>query len=425
MDDRLIKVLLIEDDLRYAWLVREMLATERGTVFRLECASQLSTGLDRLAAGGVNVLLLDLSLQGEQGFEAFARVQAQAPDVPLIVLTSLDDRALAMKAIQKGAQDYLVKGRLDGDQLVCALRYAIERKRVEKMLMQQYHELALLNRAIQAFNSTLDLDRVLATVLDEVCRLLNVAACSIWLIEPETGDLVCRQAAGTKWEVAQGWRLSPGEGLAGWTASHGESLIVADASLDERHSVGLDQITGLELRSVLTVPLQVRERMMGVLQVLDTEANRFSAVDLTLLEPLATAAAVALENARLYEETERLRAFNEKIVHSMEEGILLDDAEGCITFVNSKTTELLGYTPGELVGQHRNLLFAPEYMVEVEKENSKLARGIPSRYDVELLTKDGGSVPVIVSAKPLFNEGRFAGVLSVLIRIADGGGGGG
>jgi PAS domain S-box-containing protein len=417
MDDRLIKVLLIEDDLRYAWLVREMLSTERGALIQLECASELSTGLDRLAMGGVDVILLDLSLQDSRGFDTFARVQGQAPDVPVIVLTQLDDQALAMKTIRRGAQDYLVKGRVDGDQLVCAMRYAIERKRMEQVLAQQYHELALLNRAIQAFSSTLDLNQVLATVLEEVRRLLDVVACSIWLIEPETGDLVCRQAAGRKSEVVQGWRLSAGEGIVGWVAGYGESLVVPDALMDERHFVGIDQVTGLRLRSILTVPLQVRERVIGVLQVLDSEANRFSSADLMLLEPLATAAAAALENARLYEEAEKLRAFNEKIVQSMEEGILLEDAAGCITFVNAKAAELVGYAPEELVGKHRMDILVPEYLAAVERESAKWAQGVSTRYDVELLVKDGQRVPVIVSARPMLNDGRLTGVLSVLIDV--------
>jgi PAS domain S-box-containing protein len=418
MDDRPIKVLLIEEDLRYAWRVREMLSQVRGALFHLECASQFSAGLDRLEMSNIDVVLLGLSPQDTLGLDTLAKVQARAPGVPMIVLSRFDDQALAMKAIRKGAQDYLVREEVDGTQLSCAMRYAIERKRMEAVLAQEYHELGLLNRAIQAFSSTLDLDRVLAAVLEETRSLLNVSACSVWLIEPETGDLVCRQATGQKGDIVHGWRLAPGEGIAGLVAIEGQSLIVPDASLDERHFGGVDQLTGLELRSILTVPLQVRGKVIGVLQVLDSEPNRFSTADLTLLEPLATAAAAALENARVYEEAERLRAFNEKIVHSMEEGVLLDDAAGHITFVNAKAAEVLGYDPDELVGQHRMVVLAPECLIAIEEESAKWAKGISSRYEAELLTKDGRRVPVVVSARPMFSDGRFAGVLSVLINLS-------
>jgi len=417
MDDRPVKALLIEEDLRYAWRVREMLLQVRGALFHLECASQLSAGLDRLEMGGIDVVVLGLSPQDTVGFDALAQVQARAPDVPLIVLSRFDDQALAMKAIRKGAQDYLIRGEVEGTQLACSMRYAIERKRMETVLAQQYHELGLLNRAIQAFSSSLDLDQVLATVLEETRHLLKVVACSIWLVEPETGDLVCQQATGHKSEVVHGWRLSPGEGIAGLVAIEGQSLIVPDASLDERHFGGVDQLTGLALRSILTVPLQVRGKVIGVLQVLDTEPDRFSTADLTLLEPLAAAAAAALENARVYEEAERLRAFNEKIVQGLEEGVLLDDAAGHITFVNAKAANLLGYAPEELLGQHRMVVLAPEYLIAIEEESAKWAKGISSRYEAELLTKDGRHVPVIVSARPMFGDGRFTGVLSVLINL--------
>jgi PAS domain S-box-containing protein len=259
---------------------------------------------------------------------------------------------------------------------------------------------------------------VLSTVLEEVRLLLNVAACSIWLVEPDTGDLVCHEATGHKGGAVRGWRLASGEGIVGWAAQHGESLIVPDASLDERYFGGVDQVTGLELRSILAVLLCARERVVGVIEVLDTEVNRFNTADLTLMEPLAAAAASALENARLYEETERLRAFNEKIVQSMEEGVLLEDAAGHIAFVNSKAAKILGYTPEEMVGKRWMAFLAPEYLVSVGDESEKWRQGIPSRYEAELLTKDDQRIPVIVSARPLFNETRFTGVLSVLIDIA-------
>jgi PAS domain S-box-containing protein len=417
MEDRPIKALLIEEDLKYAWRVREMLSQVRGALFHLECASQLSAGLDRLEMGGIDVVMLGIAPQDTLGFDALAQVQSRAPNVPLIVLSRFDDQALAMKAIRRGAQDYLIRGEVEGTQLACSMRYAIERKRMETMLAQQYHEVGLLNRAIQAFGSSLDLDQVLVTVLEETRHILGVVACSVWLVEPKTGDLVCRQATGQKSDVVSGWRLSPGEGIAGLVAIEGQSLIVPDAAMDERHFIGLDQVTGLALRSILTVPLQIRGKIIGVLQVLDTEPNRFSTADLTLLEPLATAAAAALENARVYEEAERLRAFNERILQSMEEGVLLDDSAGHITFVNTKAAKLLGYAPEELLGQHRMIVLAPEYLIAIEEESAKWAKGISSRYEAELLTKDGQHVPVIVSARPMFGDGRFTGVLSVLINL--------
>lgn len=302
-----IKVLLVEDNPEDARLIRRMLARARTATFDLLCVEQLSTGLERLAEGGVDVVLLDLSLPDSGGLETFVKVQAQAPQVPIIVLTALDDEALSVRAVRESAQDYLVKGQVvagQGDLLVRAVCHAIERKRVEEVLRQRNRELELLNRAAQMLNSTLDLDQVLVTVLEEVRHLLGVAASSVWLLDRESGELLCRQAAGPQSDVVRGWRLALGEGIAGWVARHGESLIVPDAWDDGRHFAGVDRQTGLELRSILSVPLRTKGDVIGALQVLDEQTARFGPTDLALLELLAASAASAIENAWLFERVQ-------------------------------------------------------------------------------------------------------------------------
>jgi GAF domain-containing protein/nitrogen-specific signal transduction histidine kinase len=181
----------------------------------------------------------------------------------------------------------------------------VKRRRTEETLQQRNRELALLNRASRVLTSTLDLDLVLATVLEEARGLLGIAACSVWLIDPATDELVCRQATGPQSEIVRGWQLAPGQGIAGWVAQNDESLIVPDTQADERHFRGVDQQTGIQLRSILTVPLRVTQEVIGVLQVADTEIDHFQTADLTLAKSLAVTAAVAIENAQLYEQAQR------------------------------------------------------------------------------------------------------------------------
>jgi PAS domain S-box-containing protein len=185
---------------------------------------------------------------------------------------------------------------------VLLLHDVTDRKHAEEILLRRNRELALFNRAGQAFTSTLDLDRVFTTVLDEVRHLLNVAICSVWLADPDTGELVCRQARGPSSEVVRGWRLPPGQGLTGWVYQNERSLMVGDTRQDERHFKEVDERTGWELRSILSVPLRVKERTIGTLEVTDTEADRFTPADLALVESLAATAAIAIENARLYDQ---------------------------------------------------------------------------------------------------------------------------
>jgi signal transduction histidine kinase len=153
--DRPIKVLLIEDNPGDARLIQELLRGATTAQFELTCVERLAAGLQRLAEETFDVLLLDLGLPDSQGLDTFTKTQTQAPDVPIVLLTALDDEAFALEAVRKGAQDYLVKGQVDSNLLARAMRYAIERHRAEAALRQRNRELMLLNRAIAMATSAL------------------------------------------------------------------------------------------------------------------------------------------------------------------------------------------------------------------------------------------------------------------------------
>ena len=102
----------------------------RAEVTIIEC-DRLADATGRLAAAPVDCVLLDLSLPDAAGLEGLARVREAAPDLPVVVLSGLEDEATAMRAMSLGAQDYLLKGEADGLLLERSVRYAIERKRAE------------------------------------------------------------------------------------------------------------------------------------------------------------------------------------------------------------------------------------------------------------------------------------------------------
>ncbi|MBN1178943.1 MAG: GAF domain-containing protein [Anaerolineae bacterium] len=302
MDYQPIDILLVEDNAADARLLKEILTDAPPPPFQIRHAASLAQALAQLESQPFDVILLDLSLPPEsRGLETLQKVNAQTDAVPIVVLTAFDDEESATRALQEGAQDYLVKGKVDSALLIRAIRYAIERKRNLEALKRRTQEMELLTRAAQELTSTLDLDEVLATILDEVRRLLGIVASSIWLLDRETDELVCQQASGTQKEVVLGWRMSKEEGIAGWVASHAESLIVADTRADSRHFKGVDLKTGLLLCSILSVPLMVKGEVIGVLQVVDTEPGRFNVDHLEVLEPLAASAAIAIDNARLFD----------------------------------------------------------------------------------------------------------------------------
>jgi diguanylate cyclase (GGDEF)-like protein len=127
-----IRVLLIEDNPEYPGLLKRMLAKEKRPSFHLDSFNNLQAGLQHLAKGETDIVLLDLNLPDSRGLDTFASVQTQAPSVPIIILTGFDDESLGLEAVGKGAQDYLVKGQVEGKMLARVMRYAIERKRAEE-----------------------------------------------------------------------------------------------------------------------------------------------------------------------------------------------------------------------------------------------------------------------------------------------------
>jgi len=131
------KVLLIEDNPGDARLIREYLSDPAGASFILEHVPSLGQGLERLAQGGIDLVLLDLSLPDSPMPETFRRTHAAAPSVPIIVMSGLDDEKFAIQTVHEGAQDYLVKSHVETRLLIHAMRYAIERKRAEEALAHE------------------------------------------------------------------------------------------------------------------------------------------------------------------------------------------------------------------------------------------------------------------------------------------------
>ena len=125
-----IHTLLIEDNPGDARLIRETLR-DAGAPVELTVADRLSSGLEQLRVTTINMILLDLSLPDSSGLETFEAIHAAAPGLPVVVLTGLDDESVAVRAVQHGAQDYLVKGQVDGGSILRSMRYAIERQRLD------------------------------------------------------------------------------------------------------------------------------------------------------------------------------------------------------------------------------------------------------------------------------------------------------
>ena len=177
-----------------------------------------------------------------------------------------------------------------------------ERIQAEQREQQRIRELLLLNQINRVVSSSLNLNQVLEIVLTKVQDFWDVTGGSFWLIEPENETLRCVQARGPGNTKLMGWQLSLNQGIIGWTARHAESALVTDTLSDDRHFEEIDHKTGIEIRSMICIPLQAAGSVIGVLSLVDPRVGHFTQDDLILFRSLAVTAAIAMENARLYND---------------------------------------------------------------------------------------------------------------------------
>ncbi len=149
MDSATIKILLVEDNLADADLLGEILEEADETEWSLVHVEKLKEAFHTLSENDFDVILLDLSLPDKQGLATVTQTHEVAPDLPIVVLTGLNDKVTSLEALREGAQDYLVKGKIDSNLLIRAIRYAIERAQTFKRLRQSEEQLQGLNEELE------------------------------------------------------------------------------------------------------------------------------------------------------------------------------------------------------------------------------------------------------------------------------------
>lgn len=325
--------------------------------------------LQQAARERPTLVLMDIKLAGDLDGITTARELRARYDLPTIYLTAYVDEELLQRARATEPYGYLVKP-VQEMELRATLEMALAKCRQDKLLQdnekalqRRAQELALLNRASQAFSSSLNLHQVLVTVLDEVRSLMNAVGASIWLVRVETSEVVCEHSAGLGSETVRGWHLPLGHGIVGWTAQHGESVISPNSHIDERYFKGVETKMGTELHSILSVPLRIKENIIGVLQLVDKQYARFNDTDRVLLESLAASAAIAIDNARLFAQAQQELTARKQAEQAKERnaarfrGVFAQAAAGIaialpnekIVEVNETLCDMLGYPKEELL----------------------------------------------------------------------------
>jgi signal transduction histidine kinase len=276
-----IRVLLIEDNPGDARLIREILARARGAQFELERVERLSTALERLNTGGVDAILLDLTLPDSSGLDTFFKVHTRAPHVPITVLSGFDDEVVAIRAVREGAQDYLVKGQVDRNLLVRALRYAIERKRSEEALQRHDAILRTVSHAAEQFLKTSDLEQHIAVVLRELGLATNVSRVSItenhWAEDGVLSTTRFHQWAAPAFKAETAGQAMPtsmlAAGLGRWELALGRGQLVygnvADFEPQERN-----YLAGQGVLSTVVAPVFVGREWWGYVSLEDCATAR-------------------------------------------------------------------------------------------------------------------------------------------------------
>ena len=309
------KILLVEDNPGDVRLLQEFLWDVTSVKLQLKQAQELEEALNFLEKESFDVILLDLLLPDSEGLETFLKIHHQAPAIPIIVLTGFDDDTLATRAMQEGAQDYLVKGQVNGDLLVRSMRYAIERQRTEEALRQseERFRVALKNSPIFVFNQ------------DKELRYT-------WVYNPSFGVTA---------EEILGKRDS-------------DFICAEDA----------ERLTTIK-RDVLTTGIGTRE------EVSITTALGTRYYDLTV-EPLQnesqevvgiTCASIDISERKLAEEKIRQQA---ALLDVTTDAIIVRDLENRILFWNKSAENLYGWQAQEVFGKNANEVLYKEIPPEVE-----------------------------------------------------------
>ncbi len=353
-------LLVIEDNPGDARLLREMLGEpdqQRVTVIQVE---SLGAAEDHLAANIVDVILLDLGLPDAQGLEAVRRTHAAAPLVPLVILTGLDDELLAAQALQVGAQDYLIKGQIEPRGLSRALRYAVERNRLDTALFAEKERAHVTLDSIG--------DAVASTDLAGQIAYLNAVGQTL-----------------TGWSLAEARSQSIATVLNLHDALTGEPIMLDDQLPTPAGPVDLPPRSAVFCRDGREIAIE------GCLAPIHQQDGRRAGA-VIVFRDVSERRVAERATRRSEERFDRLFAANTI-------GIRIADLEGRTLEANAAYLDMLGYTLEEIIVTQSswNALTPPEYHERNGQAVAQLlATGVAQPWEKEYLRKDGTRVPVLV-----------------------------
>ncbi len=242
--------------------------------------------------------------------------------------------------------------------------------------MEEQSKLDLLNRISDELNKDLDPDKMLRRVLDLTVSHLNASTGSVMLFDHEnrvSTFILQQEVSGDRADRIVGTVLT--EGFAGWMLKHGKGDIIDDTYQDRRWVVYDDQ--PYDVRSVIGIPLRRRQRILGVLTLVHDEPHKFKADDLPLLSAIADQAAIALENAQLYKQTEQERTKLSAIINSTQDAVLVTTPENEVLLLNPAAQEMLELNGQPWAGHQLSELTNNSQLLKLISPGSRTAGEVP------------------------------------------------
>jgi signal transduction histidine kinase/CheY-like chemotaxis protein len=328
MEAQPVRILYMEDNEGAARLFKRRL--ER-LGYEVDLASNGEEGLVMQREGHYDLIAVDQRMPVYDGVEVIRIMKEEGILPPTIMITGAGNEKVAVEALKLGAGDYIVKD-IDGiylellpaviDQQLQQQRLIQERQQALEALEQHNRNLEKLNTLGQALTATLDFKAVIEKVLLAAQEITDAECSSVWIRSGFDEHLLIGQATCFQGEFYQPTDLTLhlSEGAVGWVVANGVSVIILSESHDPRLLPELYSRVDLyrgQVSWVMAVPLRVRGRVIGVLEIANKRGRAFDNDDLILAETLAASAAIAIDNARLVDElrtqTLDLRSRNEEL----------------------------------------------------------------------------------------------------------------
>lgn len=305
-----------------------------------------------------DLVITDHQMPGLSGVELIRRIRQDRPYIPVILMTSEDSQVLMLEALRAGAVDYITKP-FEAEHMLAAVgRASAEGRRWRSLIstrveaetdsmglhrrLEELETLAGIGRTVTAL---LELDEVLTSVVDAAVRLTGAEEGSILLLDEDSGQLYMRASKNFDEEFAHTFRLQIQDSLAGQVIASGEPVVLDQSSPQKIK-------TSYLVHSLIYVPLRVRGQTIGVLGVDNRKVGHtLTRDDVTVLIAMADYAAIAIENARLYQRTEAERRKLETILTQTENGVIVVDPENRLLLINRAAQEAFGVNGKSMLGQ--------------------------------------------------------------------------